>query len=386
MKNGHVAFVSVPIGSHLNQTLPLVETFTRRGYFVSYAVAEPFRARVEAAGATSIPLRLKTLTAQTVDQASFCRVATQTLAQITPFYESNRPALIVYDLTALAGRILAHRAGIPAVRTSPHFAMSRSALDQQIPLPAFRERVLAMSARADDFLKQHDIDEGGGFLFHREKLNIHLFPREFEPAHNAIDPACFHAGRSAGEQSGFGHWSIQTAQGRRVVLVAPSTSYLQGQDYFRASIEALSGLNWHVVISAGENPDPTMLESWPQGFEIVHRTSHTKILPHADLVICMGGMATGAEAAYHGVPMIITSRGHAELEWLGDNFVRLGIATHLRGATFTPEALRSCAVETLQNRALLDNVKRLQQSVRRSPGAEETVNRLEEYMQGDSRT
>src|SRR5687767_3377383 len=105
MKNAHVAFVSVPIGSHLNQTLPLVEALARRGHRVSYAVAEPFRARVEAAGAESLALRLETLTAQAVDELSFCRIAAYTLPRISRFYELNRPSLLVYDFTALAGRI-----------------------------------------------------------------------------------------------------------------------------------------------------------------------------------------------------------------------------------------------------------------------------------------
>jgi UDP:flavonoid glycosyltransferase YjiC (YdhE family) len=140
-------------------------------------------------------------------------------------------------------------------------------------------------------------------------------------------------------------------------------------------------LPWHVVLSIGESPDQASSGPLPEGFETVQRTSHTKILPHASMVLCMGGMATAAEAAYHGVPMVITSRGHAELEWLGDNFARLGLAAHLRGRDLTADVLRRFVIETLESTALLRNVDRLQHSVRRSAGAEETVNCIEEYLQ-----
>jgi macrolide glycosyltransferase len=379
MRNAHVAFVSVPIGSHLNQTLPLAETFARRGYRVSYAVADSFRERVEATGAEAIPLQLETLTAQTVDEFSFCRIATHTLPRIARFYETHRPSVMIYDFTSLAARILAHSTHIPAVRTSPHFAMSRQCFDTQLPDPTYRTQVLAGSTRADTFLRKYGIHDTG-FIFHRESLNIHLFPREFEPCDTAVDDTCFHAGRCAGEQAGFGQWDVRNAQGKPVVLVAPSNSYLQGTDYFRVCIEALSDLQWHVVLSLGESTNPIPTGPLPHGFEIVRRVSHTRILPYASLVLCMGGMATASEAAYHGVPMIITSRGNAELEWLGDNFVRLGVGVHMRGADLKPETLRKSAMQAFDSTALRDNVTRLQHSVQRSPGAEETVNRIEDYM------
>lgn len=379
MKGAHVSFVSVPIGSHLNQTLPLVETLVRRGYRVSYAVADSFRDRVAAAGAEPISLRLDTLTADMHDEASFCRIATYTLPRIERFYERNRPALLIHDFTALAGRIFAYRNGLPAVRTTPHFCMSRDAIDRQIPPAAFRERVLATSARADAFLAQQGL-AGSGYLFFREQLNIHLFPREFEPVPAAVDATCFHAGRCAGEQAPFGDWNIGHARGKPVVLVAPSNSYLQGTDYLEACLEAFSGSPWHVVLSLGEKPHGT-IDALPDGFEIVHRTSHTRILPHASIVICMGGMATAAESAYHGVPMIVTSRGKAELEWLAENFVKLGIAVHLRETDFTAPMLRKSVADALENATLLTAVQKLRHSVLRSAGAEETANELELYMQ-----
>lgn len=383
MKNWHVSFVSIPVGSHLNQTLPLAMTLVRRGYHVSYAVADPFRERVEATGAEPIPLRLDTLTANALDERSFCRIAIHTLPRIARFYEDNRPALIIYDFTAMAARILAHRTKIPAIRTTPHFSMSRQEIERQIPHQRFRERALAKNAQANAFLEEHGIADPQ-FLFHREKLNIHLFPREFEPVQSAVDETCFHAGRCAGEQAPFGQWNVKNARGKPVILLAPSNSYLQGSDYLRVCVEAFAGSPWHVVLSWGEKPYEGPITTLPEGFELVQKTSHTRILPHANLVVCMGGIATASEAAYHGVPMIVTSRGKPELEWLGENFEKLGVAVHIKETDFTPSTLRAAATSILENNRLLEQVQKLRHSVVRSAGAEEAVNRIELYMQTSS--
>jgi len=53
----HLAFVGLPAHGHVNPTLPLVAELVRRGWRVSYATGERFRADVEKAGATLVPHR-----------------------------------------------------------------------------------------------------------------------------------------------------------------------------------------------------------------------------------------------------------------------------------------------------------------------------------------
>jgi UDP:flavonoid glycosyltransferase YjiC (YdhE family) len=104
------------------------------------------------------------------------------------------------------------------------------------------------------------------------------------------------------------------------------------------------------------------------------------ILPHVSLFICLGGNITAAEAAYHGVPLIVTSHGFPELEYQGDNIASSGLGLHLRKNDLNVENLRSAVTQVLEDAALLDKVKRIQRSVRREPGAEEVANRIEEYL------
>lgn len=381
MKNAHIAVISVPILSMMNLTLPLVPVLVRRGHRVTYAVSEAYSSRVEAIGAEVVKYRFGAVTTKVLeeDRNSYCRIAINTIAAVTPRYEAQRPNLLIYDFVSLAGPILAKTWNVPAVRVNGCYAFTKPLFERQIRDDDFRQKILEASGRADEFLESHGVPSD--FIFHREKLNIFPFPRDFEPCESAIDDTCWHAGRCAGEQSGIGEWRNRHRHRGPVVLIAPSISYLQGMDYFRTCIAAVSRLECHVVLCVSDDFDVPALGPLPANLEIVQRTSYTKILPHVSLVVCMGGMGTTSEAAYYGVPIVATSVGKPELEMLADNQIKLGIGVHLRGADLDAETLRQACVHALESPVIARNVRELQRRVRRQAGAEETVNRIEDYLE-----
>jgi MGT family glycosyltransferase len=378
VKTTHIAFISAPIAACLNPIVPLLSVLVRRGYKVTCATSEPFVSRVSDTGAEVVEYEYGAFTAKYLNRYSYCRLAEKTIAGVERFYERCRPDIVAYDFVALAGRLLAQRWHVPAIRTGSDFAFNADYIDQQISYPQLRERALERSADADKFLNAHGV-KSQGYLFHREKLNLFLFPREFEPCIDGIDESCVHVGRCAGEQVGIGEWKRPESSLRPIILVAPSRSYAQGVGYYRMCIAALSGLGYHVVLSIDDEHDGSELRPLPDNFEIVQRVSHTKVMPHAVLVIGMAGTAATAEAAYHGLPVVMTSCGALELEWSADNLLRLGIGVHIRNAEMSADRLRSAVLHVLGSSVILSNVSRLQQSVRRQPGAEEAANRIDEF-------
>ena len=144
-------------------------------------------------------------------------------------------------------------------------------------------------------------------------------------------------------------------------------------------ISALAGLPYHVVLSIDDSEDVAALDPLPDNFEVVQKTSHTKILPHADLVVGMAGTTTSSEALYHGVPLIMTSCGALELEWVAGNLMRLGIGLHIRNADTSAGQIRNAVAQVLGSSLIRSNVRKLQWSIRRQPGAEEAANQIEEY-------
>ncbi|MFL6603917.1 MAG: nucleotide disphospho-sugar-binding domain-containing protein [Steroidobacteraceae bacterium] len=387
MRKNHIAFFSFPHYPHLNPTLPIVSVLVRRGHRVTYVASEQYAARIAELGAEVVPCEALHLAAvfeegvndQDILEQPFCRLAARTLADVLRFYEANRPDLIIYDFVAFAGRILAHRWGIPAVQVSPQFVLDRTNFAHQITDPEFRAQLLKDSKDADAFLSRHGIVDGD-FLFYREKLNIYFFPRTLQPRGTVSEETCFFAGRCAGEQPLYGDWLKENANGRLVALVSTSTSYIRGPDYFRMCMAALSGLGWHVVLSIGDQGDRSVLSPLPAHFEIVQHTSHLRILPHTTVFICLGGTITSAEAAYHGVPLLVTSHGFLEPECMGNNIARAGLGIHLKKDDTSVESIRDAAMRLSSDAELRDRVRRLQECVRREAGAEETANRIEEYL------
>jgi MGT family glycosyltransferase len=379
MKNARILFVGTPIAACVNPTLPLVAALTRRGHRVTYVITAAFAERVRMHGAEIVEYGRDALSSRTLGDTTYCRFALATLASLDGLKQRRRPDVLIYDHTALAARVLVHRWKLPAVMTSANIALHRSYIQQQIPHPQVRGLVLKESGRADQFLHRYGI-ENSDFVFRREGLNLFLVPRALEPCERAIDDSCLHAGRIAGEQLGFGSWT-PPMEDRPIILVAPSRSYPQTQLYYQACIDAFAGLGWHVVLSIDDADQAAALGSLSSGFEIVQRTSHVKILPHAALIVGMGGTAATGEAAYHGVPWLVTSCGINELEFAADNLMRLGNGMHIRGAHINVNTLRDTARRILGDPAIGQRTRALQWAVRREPGAEECANRIEDYYQ-----
>lgn len=354
---------------------------------VTFANAERFARRLSEVGAEAVAeSRLNIQEKYPLDPASNqpidCTYATEILAECVRFYENNRPDLIIYDIGALAGRILAYRWGIPAVKTSPTFSSNRAAYTDCDISSDFFQSLIAFDRRKKDFLRRYGVTSESEYLFHREGLNVYFFPKAFQPNADLVGEDCFYAGRLAGEQLYFGNWQRTDVGDRPLVLIANSTTYCREAKFFNMCMDALSGLSWHVVLSIGEFMDAKVLGTLPPHVEIAQNTSHVQILRYASLLIGLGGIISVAEAAYHGVPTIALSCGYPENEWEQRHFEHLGTVVHLTQSEMNAENLRRAVIRASADITVQQRLKALQRAVRREPGAEETVNRIEDYLEG----
>jgi len=75
--------------------------------------------------------------------------------------------------------------------------------------------------------------------------------------------------------------------------------------------------------------------------------------------------------------MVITSVGNAEIEWEAANLERVGLAVHVSDQEMRGAGLSQIVVSTLENTSMLRNVREIRRAIRKEPGAEEAVNRVE---------
>lgn len=385
MKRIHIAFFGVPYPPHVNPTLPIVSVLVRRGYRVTYVTSDLFESRISSSGAEVIlcsrhPVRVTDGSLDESEDKAFFHLAVATLQRVRPFYRENKPDLIVYDWLALAGRILAEELNIPAIQMSVSFAQDRRFHGEQLKDPGFRQHELENSQLFDRFLRKYGV-ESNGFIFHREKLNLYLFPKFLQPPGDVFGTDCFYAGRCAGEQPYYGGWRNTWADDTAVALVSTSTTYVQGAPYFKACVSALADMQWRGILSIGDSGDPASMGPLPEKFEIVQHNSHIKILPYIDLFICLGGIVTMSEAAYHGVPLVVASRGFPELEWQAERMSGIGMGVWIHEHEITADGIKAAITGLLQDQLILAKVKELRRTVRSEPGGEETANRIEEYLE-----
>ena len=387
MKPAHIAFFSFPHFPDVNPTLAVVATLVRRGFRVTYVTSERFAATVSDLGAEFVrcppfsnPFDRVTGIEESHEHPAI-PLATRTLSDVMPFYATNRPDLIVYDFVCLAGRILAEKWNIPAIQTSPAFALDPLHLDQQPKGLEFREAVLTAGRAMNRLLAHHGIVRGN-HPFYREQLNIYFYPEALQLDGDAFDETCFYAGRCAAERPHQRKWRRHRIDDRPILLVSTSTVYIQGPAYFKMCVDALSGLKWHVILAIGDRNDPAAFDPLPPHFEIMQHVPQIEVLPYVDFLICLGGMITTGEAMYHGIPLLMLTNGYPEAEAYAENNARLGLGRHLEEGRCDCREYKKCPASDVGGScASGECTKKMQRAVQRSPGAEDTVNRITEYLE-----
>jgi len=383
----HVAFISFPHTGHVNATLPIVSALVRRRIRVTYVTSEPYLSRVNALGAEGVACQRFSHVGRSelppgeveLYETSVCKLAEKTLSLTRDFYRHDVPDLIVYDILALAGKILSHELRVPAIKTSPFPAFESRFFNLQMRSARLREWAINYSALGENFLARHGV-EIKNYIFHREPLNILLVPPELDPASDSLDPSCVYAGRCLTEQIGFGNWNPSKDINKPVVLIADSTTRRLGIDFFKTCIEALRVLDVHVIMAMRKDLDLAALGPLPDGFEIAQGNSHTRILPFCNVLIFMGGLTSATEAAYYGVPLVLTPQGDMENTGYSEHLEQMGVGIHIKHRDFNQSTLRQAVQLAMTDLNIKSAIDRWRASIQSQLGAEEIANVIEDRL------
>lgn len=292
-----------------------------------------------------------------------------------------RPDLVVYDRAFFAGRVLAHMWNLPAITTTSGLSFNKAdTTELSSSTMEWREVEARFSGSVDSFLARHGINEELSY-FHDEPLNIYLYPEIYQLPGDSFGNGHVYAGRCAAERPyRYVPRAAVVSENRPVVLVSSSTAYVPGPEYFDMCVRALSALDLHIILFLNGNFDSAVLEPLPSHCEISQGAPLIQMLPHADLLVCMGGPVTASEAMYHAVPLLMLTMGSRDLEVYADNSVRIGIGVHLTKPETSVESVRHQAASIISNPSLAKHMKQLQRAVRREAGGEEIANSIEDHM------
>lgn len=383
----HVAIFTFPIPALVHPTFSMVATLIRRGYRVTYVTSERFAAEAASLGAEVVrcprldyPFNQDDSAAMPIEQ-QYVRdpisLAYRTFSVAWPFYQKHEPDLVIYDSQSFAGILVADKSGSPAIRMSNQFAYNDETLSSPAIPAVWKEKQLSVEQQANEFFDSYDSSRSNVIRSSPDET-FYLYLRELQLSATAREGNALYAARCTAERPNIVRWRRPEAwRHGPTVLVAASTTYGQRPDYYKSCLSALSRLGWKTFVIVGGSSALAELDALPPNCLPVQDIPLAAVMPHADLLICAAGMATAMEASYHGLPMLMITNGHAEMEAYANRYQDFGMGVHLNRSDASPEQVAQCAGRMFADSALRQSVIRMRDAVRSSAGPEELVNWIE---------
>ncbi len=339
----HVVFVGVPAHGHVNPTLGIVAELVRRGARVTYHCGEPYRAAVEAAGAS-----FHSYAADWIDVdmphdgdvlglARVIRIAEAKIAPaLLPVLAAARPDVLVHDSLASWGKTLAATLGIPAVSS-----LTTLVFDRRVALarPLLFARLVARHAR--DGSDPRALPGVLETITSREATNIVYTSRAFQPFGDTFDQGFVFVGPVIRDEPAL---DPELAALDAPIYVSLGTLFNERPAIFGAAARGLAELGHPVVVSTGGRLDPGALGAMPAGVVVRRWVPQIALLRRAALAVTHGGMNTVNEALLFGVPLVVVPQA-ADQPWVARRVSQLGAGVTVN--TPTEPSLRDAALRAL---------------------------------------
>lgn len=356
----HIAIFLMPERGHVLPALGVIAELVRRGHRVSCPVPARFLPAVTECGATAIPYEATLpgeLPPSLYEAAQLALAeAESALPQFERTFRDDRPDLVVWDIAAWSGGVVAHRLGVPNVllevllTSNAHWSLGA----EVVPPRRFDQAAIGFFTRLHGFLGCSLPEFVSG-----ASRRIALFPREFQPEGHTFGERVTFTGPCLTGRAFQGTW--EPPPDRPVVLATTGT---------QVCADAARGMPWHLV-TKGKVLSPAM------NVETREEVPQLAVLKHARVFVTRGGMGGAMEALHHGVPMIVVP--HTTDQRLhGQRIEELGLGVLLD--TVTVEGVRSLVDQLASDSAIAARVKDMQRMIHQAGGSTVAADVVEEEL------
>ncbi|ADP31706.1 macrolide family glycosyltransferase [Bacillus atrophaeus] len=386
MKQHHITIINIPAYGHVNPTLALVEKLCEKGHRVTYATTEEFAPAVQQAGARPLlyettisvdPQQIKELMEKNETPLMFLKESLGILPQLEELYKDDQPDLIVYDFIALAGKLLADKLQVPAVRLCSSYAQNESF---QMGTEEMLKQVKEAEAEFQAFLEQENLPAVSfEQLAIPEAFNIVFMPRSFQIKNETFDDRFCFIGPSLGKRSEQERLLLKEKGDRPLMLISLGTAFNAWPEFYQMCMEAFGGSEWHVIMSVGKSIEPDSLGDIPDNFTVRQRVPQLDVLTEADVFISHGGMNSTMEAMNEGVPLVVIPQMH-EQELTAQRVEELGLGIYLPKEEVSVPRLQQAIGNIFSDKEIHSRVKDMQKDVKEAGGAEQGAAEIEAFM------
>ncbi|WP_051338701.1 macrolide family glycosyltransferase [Streptomyces flavidovirens] len=377
----HVAVFNVPMAGHVMPTLGVVRELVDRGHRVSYAVTREFESQVRAVGAEPVVYEAPPQGEAPEDMAQgvtgVLGVNLGALPQLEAAYAGDRPDVVLYDVYAWAGPLLAAQWKIPVVQLAPtHIPYDGLVQDffglADISLiPGFPELAQALAS--------FGVPGGVHALTLSPPRCVAFFPKRFQRrAHTVAAGEVHWVGPVIGDRSFQGRWQAPEGAGQ-VVYVSLGSQFNRRPEFYRTCVEALAGPGRHVVLSVGEEVARTGIGPVPAGVEVHAGVPQMDVLAAASVFVTHGGMGSVMEALSVGVPMVVVPQ-MAEQRVNAEQVRDVGVGMYLPREEATADALREAVLALGSDERVAGAVARMREEIEAAGGAEVAAQVVEKVL------
>jgi len=389
-----IAFFNIPAHGHTNPTLGVVRELVSRGHEVRYYSYEPFREKIEAAGAvfaacdaydTQQKLSPKDTARLGSDLALSVKVLTDTtLALDEPVckdMEPWRPDCIVADSMAIWGKLAARKLNVPYVCSTTTFAFNRhSAKILQQKGGSLLQMLLAMPAvnRQIRQLRNHGYPVRNILDIIASDENTHTIvytSPEFQPCAETFSDRFAFVGPSIRP-------AAETLKKTRDALIYISMGTVNNDllPLYRNCIEALGNTKYQVILSAGQQTDMTQLGALPENIAAYPQVDQMAVLEQADVFLSHCGMNSASESLYFGVPLAMLPQT-SEQRGVAERIRQLGAGILLQETT--PAAIAQTVRTLLEAPTYRTQAKAIARDFRSCPGPKGAADKILQVCGGE---
>jgi len=373
-------FTTQPAASHLDPMLPLAHELVARGWDVSVAAPEPFRATVERRGFAFHPVGLPWLESSAAE--AFPELATMPLEKVAAWWAHNifadragkqtardlielcdieRPDLIVRDYYDYGAWAVGVATAIPTVVVGLMFYSAASGSRD------------FYGDRLDGILEAIGLPAAENLESLHGDLYVDLIPGVYQferPTHGVQMRA---ADRDVHAEPL--EWVRELPEPR--VLVTFGTVFNSAESLTNI-VTALADEPVSMIVTTGPGIDPAALGPLPANTRAVAFADYGRLMPDCAAVVCHAGFGTVMQALAHDLPVVAVPQsadqpGHAM------RCAALGAGFDL-GPAPAPEAVRDAVRESLHSAEIRSATERLGEAVRGLPAASAAADAVEQLM------
>ncbi len=162
--------------------------------------------------------------------------------------------------------------------------------------------------------------------------------------------------------------------GRPLVIVSLSSTYMAQERVLTRAIEGLGGLDARVLVTTGPAIDPASLRA-PDNTTLVRSAPHAQLFGEASAVVTHAGMGTVTRALAAGVPLVCMPMGRDQLD-VAARVAHRGAGVRLRAGA-KPRAIRAAVERVVREPSFRTAAERLGASIVADAAAQRGLAELE---------